>query len=227
MILKLEKATFEDPHLRGVIVNSHLVKNQILAHYSTSAEKIHVIHNGVEWHEMEADFNASFPHRSDRLELLFVGHNFERKGLLPLLHALHDLKRRDFHLSVVGTDKNIDFYKRTCETLDLKNHVTFYGAQENSRPFYQKADVLVIPSIYDPFANVTVEALAMGLFVVSSNTNGGHEVLTPESGFIGLENLVQAFDHPKTLASAKAIRNSVQYLDYSSQLEKVCDLCLS
>lgn len=227
MILKLEKATFEDPHLRGIIVNSHLVKNQILHHYSTPAEKIHVIHNGVEWHEMEADFNATFPHQSSKLEFLFVGHNFERKGLLPLLQALHALKRRDFHLSVVGTDKHLESYKRTCEKLGLKTQVTFFGAQENIRPFYQKADALVIPSIYDPFANVTVEALAMGLFVVSSQTNGGHEVLTPESGVVGLENLEKAFDHPKTLESAKAIRNSVKYLDYASQLEKVCNLCLS
>lgn len=227
MILKLEKATFEDPHLRGVIVNSHLVKNQILAHYTTPAEKIHVIHNGVEWHEMQADFNASFPHKSDRLEFLFVGHNFERKGLVPLLHALRALKRRDFHLSVVGTDKHLASYKAISEKLGLKIHVTFYGAQENTRPFYQKADVLVIPSLYDPFANVTVEALAMGLFVVSSKTNGGHEVLIPESGIVGLENLEKAFDHPKSLESAQAIRASVKHLDYGSQLEKVCNLCLS
>jgi len=223
VILRLEKATFEDPHLRGVIVNSNLVRDQILHYYATPPEKIHVIHNGVEWHEMEADFNASLNRRSDRFEFLFVGHNFERKGLKSLLEALSRLNRRDFHLSVVGTDKNLEYYKAMAQKLRLS--VTFHGAQSNTRPFYQAADVLVIPSLYDPFANVTVEALAMGLFVVSSKNNGGHEVLTPESGTL-FENLDSAFNHPKTLESAQLIRNSIRHLDYSNQLEKVCQICL-
>ena len=61
--------------------------------------------------------------------------------------------------------------------LNIQRRVTFFGPQKEIRPFYQFADALVIPSFYDPFANVTVEALAMGLFVVSSKSNGGHEIL--------------------------------------------------
>ncbi len=59
------------------------------------------------------------------------------------------------------------------------------------RPFYQLADALAIPSFYDPFANVTVEALAMGLFVVSSRSNGGFEILDPSKGII-IENLSES-----------------------------------
>lgn len=231
-LLKLEKATFEDRSLQKIIVNSHFVKHQILQYYRTSEPLIEVVHNGVEWTEMGNDFNASFPSTNKPFEFLFVGHNFERKGLLPLLKALGRLKRRDFHLSVVGNDKHLKYYQN--QAARLKIAVTFWGAQNNTRPFYQKADVLVIPSLYDPFANVTVEALAMGLFVVSSQTNGGHEVLTPKSGIVFEDHpdsfaaaLEQSLDHPKSYNHAIEIRNSIQHLDDSIQMEKVCSLCLS
>lgn len=244
-MLKLEKATFEDPHLKGIIVNSHYVKDQILQFYATPPSKIDVVHNGVEWHEMENDFNTSFDQKKDLaknlnldpnvFQFLFVGHNFHRKGIALLLQALSRLKRRDFHLSIVGSDKRLAAYQKQAAQLGLSKHVTFFYSQSDTRPFYQIADALVIPSHYDPFANVTVEALAMGLFVVSSQNNGGHEVLNAESGVtvdpFDLEaftaSLETAFDHPKTEMSAKKIRASVQYLDFSRQLEKVCNICLS
>ncbi len=231
-LLKLEKATFEDPSLKKIIVNSHLVKNQILEYYDSPEHSIEVVHNGVEWAEMDADFHASFPHTQKPFEFLFIGHNFERKGLSTLLKALGCLRRRDFHLSVVGNDKNLKFYKTLASRLKIP--VTFWGVQDNTRPFYQKADALVIPSLYDPFANVTVEALAMGIFVVSSATNGGHEVLTQNSGIVfedHLDSLIaaleKAFNYPKSFGQALQIRNSIQHLDYSVQMEKVCALCLS
>jgi UDP-glucose:(heptosyl)LPS alpha-1,3-glucosyltransferase len=245
MMLKLEKATFEDPHVKGIIVNSDYVKNQILQFYSADPSKIHVVHNGVEWQEMENDFNASFSRKEElakeqgldpkTFQFLFVGHNFHRKGLSLLLQALGRLSTRDFHLSVVGTDKRLTAYKREAYQLGLSKNVTFFYSQSDTRPFYQAADALVIPSHYDPFANVTVEALAMGLFVVSSQNNGGHEVLQPESGItvdpFDLTSFTAALEtalkHPKTLESAQKIRSSVQHLDFSHQLEKVCQICLS
>ncbi len=245
VILKLEKATFENPHLKGIIVNSAFVKDQILQFYSTPPSKIHVVHNGVEWLEMEADFQASFEQKEfiaqnlnldpSLFQFLFIGHNFQRKGLELLLLALSRLQRRDFHLSVVGSDKNLAAYQKKAAELGLSKNVTFFYSQSDTRPFYQVADALVIPSQYDPFANVTVEALAMGLFVISSKNNGGHEVLNSISGItvdpFDLDRftaaLEKAFDHPKNLLSAQQIRASVQHLDFSHQLEKVCQLCLT
>jgi len=244
-ILKLEKATFEDPHLRGIIVNSSFVKDQILRFYATAPSKIHVVHNGVEWLEMENDFNASFEQKDQiakklnldphNFQFLFIGHNFHRKGLSLLLQALSRLQRRDFHLSVVGTDKHHTAYQKQAARLGLSKNVTFFYSQADTRPFYQIADALVIPSHYDPFANVTVEALAMGLFVISSKNNGGHEVLTQGSGLtidpFNLESftasLETALHRRKDLQSAQKIRASVQNLDFSHQLEKVCQICLS
>jgi UDP-glucose:(heptosyl)LPS alpha-1,3-glucosyltransferase len=245
VILSLEKATFEDPHLRGIIVNSAFVKNQILQYYSTDPQKIHIVHNGVEWHEMENAFQTSFQEKEalakslglnpNTFHFIFIGHNFHRKGLSLLLQALSRLKNKDFHLSIIGTDKHLSHYQKQTSLLGLSDQVTFFYSQADTRPFYQLADALVIPSLYDPFANVTIEALAMGLFVISSTTNGGHEVLNSDSGItidpFDLDSftaaLEKALEHRKSLASAHRIRSSVEHLDFSNQLEKVCKICLS
>lgn len=234
LLLKIEKESFEHPELKMVFTNSHMVEKQILHFYQTDPKKIHVIHNGVEWNEMTTDFEKWPLTNRDcsRYHFLFIGHNFERKGLKTLLEALSKLKNRNFHLSVIGADKNSAWFQFYAHKLKLKDHVTFLGAMPLIRPYYQYADALVIPSFYDPFANVTIEALAMGLFVISSKSNGGHEILTAESGvvFETQDELISALEtamkKPKTWASSLLIRNSVHHLDFSHQLAKMCDLCL-
>lgn len=230
LLLQIEKTSFEHPALRTLFTNSHMVKKQILEHYRVDEHKIAVIHNGVEWHPWQPFFDA-WPqsYQGRRFEFLFLGHNFERKGLVPLLQGLSLLPTREFHLSVVGHDKHLPRYERLASKLHLSQQVTFHGPQATITPFYQNADALVIPSYYDPFANVTVEALAMGLYVVSSKTNGGSEILTPETGTV-IQDLTsaesvatalsQALQHPKTIESAIRRRQSVKHLDFSIQLSR-------
>lgn len=232
-LLHIEKKGFENPDVKTIFTNSRLVKKGITDHFLLDPRKIVVVHNGVEWNNWQGPFEA-WPkhHNANRFEFLFIGNDFERKGLRQLFQGLSKLKKRNFHLSIIGKDK----HQKSFEKLSFPNNVTFYGQQQNIVPFLQKADCLVIPSHYDPFANVTVEALAMGLFVVSSKTNGGSEILTPETGCI-IEDLYNsdsvaaalniAFQHPKTLKSAEKIRNSVKHLDFSTQLNTYLDLCLS
>jgi UDP-glucose:(heptosyl)LPS alpha-1,3-glucosyltransferase len=245
-LLNIEKTSFEHPDLQLLFVNSYMVREQVLKFYSTDPEKVRVVHNGVEWSEMSTDF-AAWPEKKKQIaadlnldpnlyHFLFIGHNFQRKGLKKLLHALGNISRKDFHLSVIGEDKNLGLFREQVEHLNLNDKVTFFGSRSDIRAFYQLADALVIPSFYDPFANVTVEALAMGLFVVSSQTNGGHEILSSDNGAVieSLEDadaftdaLEKALKAPKTWERSNLIRQSVQYLDFPNQLNLLCDLCLS
>ena len=231
-LLHMEKVAFENPDLKGIFTNSHLVKEEILSHFVVDPNRLHVVHNGVEWHEYQNAFDTwQDNYLSNAFEFLFIGSGFARKGLDRLLSGLRRISDRDIHLSVVGGDKNLKRYVRQCANYP----VTFYGPTRDILPFLQKADCLVISSHYDPFANVTVEALAMGLFVVSSRYNGGAEIITPQSGTIiedlyddasVQETLLHAVNHPKTAKSAELIRKSVEHLDFSSQLATYIDLCL-
>jgi UDP-glucose:(heptosyl)LPS alpha-1,3-glucosyltransferase len=228
-ILELEKAGFENPKLKKIFANSHMVKKNILDHYNVDPSKIEVIHNGVEWKELETPFLSWEKKESDVLQLLFVGNGFRRKGLDPLLEALS--KTKNVHLSVVGKDKHLGRYEAKAEKLGLGERVRFFGPVKEVLPHYLLADALIIPSFYDPFANVTLEALSLGLKVISSKGNGGHEILTEQNGIV-LENLdpptlLAAIEKTsrKTASSAQIIRASVSHLDFDNQLSKLIDAC--
>lgn len=244
-ILRIEREMFENPYLEKAIANSYMVKGEIIRDYSMDPSKIIVIHNGVEWKHLAPEFEnwvetKNKIAKSLRLDphiyhFLFIGNGYLRKGLFPLLEGFSLLKERNYHLSVLGKENNIAPFTKRVKALGLDSHVTFFGHQTNPLPFYKIADSLLVPSVYDPFANVTIEALAMGLFVVSSKYNGGKEVLTEETGKM-IDNLFDpdsichalqfALQRPKTWISSEVIRNSVKKFDFSLQLQKVVDVCL-
>lgn len=243
-ILELEKAAFENPRLEKLFANSHMVRHELLEHYNIDPKKIQVIHNGVEWEEMQelfypenqslSDIRQHLRLKKDCFQFLFIGNGYLRKGLEVLLQALPRLKNQNFQLSVVGKENRLQYFQAKTIELGLKDRVLFFGSQENITPFYQAADALVIPSFYDPFANVTVEALAMGLFTISSKNNGACEIIHDGNGTI-IEDLLnmdclqdaleKALKHPKTKKSASFIRNSVKHLDFSKQLNQLVYAC--
>lgn len=237
LILAMEKKTFESPQLEKLFTNSEMVKKEVLRYYpKVLSERVVVVHNGVEWQEFSDPFEQTFSLRPsihfrlnlnpDAYQFLFIGNEYHRKGLELLLRALATIKDREFQLSVVGKERNMKYFTELTEALGLENKVFFFGQQKSTTPFYQAADCLVVPSLYDPFANVTVEALALGLYVISSSKNGGGEVLTePFMGavFTSQEELCSLLTNAplKTKASAIAIRNSVAHLDFSNQLSSI------
>ncbi len=242
-ILRLEKQAFTSPLLQRLIVNSFMVQKEAIDFYGVSPSLIQVVHNGVEWTELSREFeNWPITRRevaqeigsdADAFHFLFVGHEYHRKGLDQLLLGLQALSSDDVRLLVIGRDKNSADYREKARRLGLR-HVYFLGPRSDIHRFYALADAAVIPSLYDPFANVTVEALAMGLFVISSRFNGGAEVLEKNSGAIipelqdpdsVTESLALALQRPKTKSSAAEIRDSVRFLDYPLQLERFVAAC--
>lgn len=241
-ILSLERRCFCSPALKTIIANSNMVKDEIIAHYDVAPEKIVCVHNGVEWEEMQKPFDDTWERKdflrrewkipTDAFLFLFIGNGYSRKGLPFLLEGLRTLDRSYVHLAVVGHDKNPDVFVRMARKLGLASRIHFFGRQSEILPFYQAADSLVIPSLYDPFANVTVEALAMGLHVVSSTYNGGVEVLNADNGtVIGslfdsalmARALHAALSHPKRCHGAEEVRATVQHLSFSRQTKAVVD----
>ena len=241
--LYLERKTFRDPKVRAIFTNSHMVRAEVARHYQVDRSRLHVVHNGVEWSELQGTFDSwQSMDRTEigldpsRYQFLFVGHGYRRKGLAYLLKGLALLPRDAWELSVIGRDRNEAHYEALVRRLGLQKNVHFFGAQSQVHHFMQAADAIVIPSLYDPFANVTLEALALGCYVVSSPYNGGKEILTPQTGTVinslfdpdsMAEALSQALEFPKTPDQALITRNSVQHLDFSSQLNKMIDITLS
>lgn len=243
VILNTEKKGFESPYLQKIITNSWMVKDELLRYYSVDPNKIHVLHNGVEWRLSQKDFDASFslPYQKmmplidcNKVQILFVGHGFKRKGLHYLIKALQHVNKEDFQLHVVGVDKNPFFFESLSKSLGLEKQIFFHGKVSPTTFFYQLADLTIIPSIYDPFANVTVEALSFGSLVLSSEKNGGSEVIAPFMGEVikdladdlSFAKAIKRNLRKKNLPLALKIRKGIEYLDMDNQLKKLANICL-
>ena len=190
--LAAESEMFRHPQLRTVICNSRMVRDDIARRFGVADEKLRVIYNGV-------DLDVFHPRLREEKGLalrgkvgvgetapvvLFVGSGYERKGLPTLLRALSLMERCDVRLWVVGRDKNESLMRKLAQTLGVDDRVLFLGAQADVKPFYGAADVFALPTLYDPFPNAALEALACGLPLVTTTTCGAAELVTPANGTV-------------------------------------------
>lgn len=190
-VLQAEREMFTAPALRAVICNSGMVQKEIIRHYpQVDVRKLHIIPNGVDLElfspsdqiaRLQARQALGLPARQS--VALFVGSGFERKGLGNALKALRDL--HDWSLLVVGRDKHQSRYAEQCRQWEMADRVHFCGVVEDVRPFYRVADVMLHPAWYDPAPNAVLEALAMGLPVITSTTCGNQALIeVGHNGFV-------------------------------------------
>jgi UDP-glucose:(heptosyl)LPS alpha-1,3-glucosyltransferase len=183
-ILQLESAILDPANTRMIITNSQLSKDLIREYYSFPAERIHVIYNGVDLSQFQPA--AARAVSDETVRLLFVGQDFKRKGLAAVIDALAHVRDTGFtcQLRVIGRDDSTP-YRQQAARLGMTDQITFEGPSRNIQTAYQEADLFVFPTLYDPFANVCLEALACGLPVLTTTTNGASEIVTEEAdGFV-------------------------------------------
>lgn len=189
--LAAEKTLFSHPRLKAIICNSAMVKNELREYFSIAADKLHVIYSGVDltrYHPNlqvhKHDIRHKYAIPSDAMLFLFVGSGFHRKGLRAAILALQTLPN-EVHLLVVGKDKALKHYQQLSIKFGLSKRVHFAGPQADVAPYYGAANALVLPTLYDPFPNVALEALASGLPVITSFKSGAAEIIqTGVNGYV-------------------------------------------
>jgi UDP-glucose:(heptosyl)LPS alpha-1,3-glucosyltransferase len=172
--LRLEQALFGRRSAERVIANSHLVQTEITQIYGYPLEHIDVVHNGVPVALFRADeaqratTRASLGLADDHVAVLFVGSGWERKGLRFAIQAVDACRDGKLHLLVAGKGPEAQFQSAA---------VHFLGAISDLAPIYAAADIFLLPTIYDPFSNASLEALAAGLPVITTRGNGFAEIM--------------------------------------------------
>jgi UDP-glucose:(heptosyl)LPS alpha-1,3-glucosyltransferase len=106
---------------------------------------------------------------------LFVGSGFRRKGLDTALRALA-AAGGDAVLWVAGSDDTRD-WRNEARALDVAARVHWLGAERDVAALCAAADAMILPTRYDAFANVCLEAAAAGIPVVTTSSNGAAEIL--------------------------------------------------
>lgn len=169
---------------RRVVVPSRGLQRELVEEFPITADKLSVLANPVRIDHMRkpVDFDRSATRRrlglaDDDLVLVFtaLGH-FERKGLPLLLEALSELRQSNLKLLVVGGEADlVKNYQAKVDAMGLTARVVFAGMQKDVRPFLWMADAFTLPSAYEVFPLVVLEAAAAGVPIIVTPLNGVEE----------------------------------------------------
>jgi len=168
---------------KHIIANSNAIKNEIIGTYSIDPARISVIHNGIK--NKKLDYNKAFKSLSREFSIkdnqkiiLYVGSGFKRKGVEEFLKIIKNIKTPDIVAFIVGKDKNLEHYQYLSKQLMVDDKVFFTGPRDDVDDFYSISHVFILPTHYEPFSNVILEAMNLENIVFTTRQNGASEILS-------------------------------------------------
>ena len=214
-LLRIENHLFtawndEEPGgAKTVIANSLMVKEEIIRYYDYPADRIHVVYNGVPQRTVDratlrADVRRRLGLTGHDYVLLFAGSGWTRKGLR---YAIEGIKRANLSRPLLLVAGRGDGRRYTTS-----RRVEFLGPVRDMDPYFAAADVFILPTVYDPFSNACLEALAAGLPVITTAANGFSEIIKPgvdgevfddPADIEGIARAVEGWSHPERRAATR------------------------
>jgi glycogen(starch) synthase len=193
-----------------VIACSHYMREQIVDIFGVAEKRVSVIPNGIDPDDLHAQdpaelvrLRSEFAAPEEKLVLL-IGRLVYEKGFQLALEAMPRLIDAvpGTRFLVAGSGTHEAELHRQAEELGLMEHGTFLGwiGDDVLHSLYRIADLTVVPSIYEPFGLVALEAMASGCPCIVADTGGLREVVVHEEGGLRFRA-----DDPEALAEV-AIR---------------------
>jgi len=189
-----EKYCMSKPSTLRVIAISRRVKGDIEREYAVDPRRIVVIPHGVDgttFHPSQR-LHLRIPVRErlglgrDEFVVLFVGGDYRRKGLVPLLGVL---RRVPGVVKVIAVGVQPDTaLAQLVRHNGLSSSIKFVANTTDMASLYAAADCFALPTRYDTFSMATLEAMASGLPVIVSRAAGVSELLTPDRDSLILED---------------------------------------
>ena len=170
-----------------VVVCSYYMREQIADIFGADEERIEVIWNGIDPDELAAEdsdslerLRSEFAAPDEKLVLL-IGRLVYEKGFQDALEAMPKLveRRPGTRFLVAGSGTHESELRRQAEETGLMEHGTFLGwiGDDVLHSLYRIADLTIVPSIYEPFGLVALEAMASGCICIAADTGGLREVV--------------------------------------------------
>jgi UDP-glucose:(heptosyl)LPS alpha-1,3-glucosyltransferase len=202
VVLALERRVFATTP--RVVAISRAGADEIARLYRVPPDRLATIYNGVDLDRFHPD-NRARHRQAARAEagvpdgawmILFVGSGFARKGLDTAIESLAAAGDTTARLLVTGKGETGP-YVSLAERHGVAGRIGWLGPRQDIERWYAAADVVVLPTRYEPFGNVHLEALASGVPVVTSTRAGGSELIEP-----GRNGAIVAPDDPAALGRA-------------------------
>jgi UDP-glucose:(heptosyl)LPS alpha-1,3-glucosyltransferase len=233
----IESRQYASDRAAKVVAVSNLVKDHLLHYRHVPRTRIHVIPNAIDPERImvahpgavRCAFRNKMGLEPGDLVGLFVGHNYELKGLRPLLESLAQRNHRrpgarPINLLVCGGG-SARYARGLIDRLGLKATVHLVGYYPDIRAAFWSSDFFVLPTFYDPCSLVVFEALCCGLPVITTACNGASELMTDgREGYIitaptAHGELVQALDHMADDSVRKSMVPSASRLGQSQTFD--------
>ena len=238
-LLHLEQSLLASRKAGRVIVASQMVKNEIVDLYGYPADRIDIVHNGVPLDKFRFDSELREKSREDlklkpdQIALLFAGSGWERKGLLFAIQAMALCKNTKMRLLVAGRGNEM-LYKTKRLRFWREEPVQFLGEVADIVRVYAAADIFILPTIYDPFSNACLEALACGLPIITTRSNGFSEIIENSvhgsivdhaDDLIGLRDAIRFWTDPSRRAASRSanVRLASQF-DILKNVERTLEI---
>lgn len=191
VMVSLENRIFAEGNCRFFITNSGLIKSQVIEYFQIPEKRIKVIYNGVDRTMFNPDAQKQRKAMrekyriGDELVLLFMANNWERKGLSTIIEAIPKTGIDRIRLVIVGRGRDSRYIHLAKNKRINPDNLIFTGRVKDVEKYYGMADIFILPSRYEPFSNVCLEAMACGMPVITTKTNGASELInTGENGFV-------------------------------------------
>lgn len=193
---QVEDALLHGPDKPIVLCLSDYVKGMILKHYPDIGDQLTKLFNGTNLNEFDpekhtaarAAIRTRFQIPPDATVALMIAQHFERKGLAEVIAATHRLWQKSPAQAPIVLVVGQDDPARTrlhARRLGIADRIIFAGTTDRSADFYAAADFFVLPTRHDSCSLVVLEALAMGMPVISTAFNGACEIMTDgRHGFV-------------------------------------------
>jgi UDP-glucose:(heptosyl)LPS alpha-1,3-glucosyltransferase len=182
----IENAPYKKKPFCKIIAISDMVKQDIIQWYGIPGNQIEVVYNGVDaerFHPRNRQYREDIRRRhgiGEEFVILFVSNNFRMKGLGYLIRALAEIKKSDpspHKCLVLGRDRKAP-YVRLAEKFGISQEVIFAGSTDEPEKYYGAVDLLVHPTFYDACSLTVLEAMASGLPVITTASNGASGVIS-------------------------------------------------
>ena len=170
------------------------MKREIIYYYPITAEKIKIIPNPVDYNHFQVP--SAFDKNEERIKLGYLKDDFviifsalgdfSRKGLDVLFDSLVLCNNNKIKILIVGGARGeIKIYTTIAKRLKIENQVNFVGFQNDVRPYFWCGDIFSLPSTYETFSLVVIQAAAAGLPILATKLYGVEEyIINDKNGWI-------------------------------------------
>ena len=168
-----------------VICNSKYMLNEITHVYKIPICKLSVIPNGInpdKFNGIERDYTFRRKYALDNEKIIFfVGRIFPEKGADVLLQSVPKILNQFSSVKFIigGSGPQLEYLKENALSMGVEKNVDFVGfIKDRDLPkLFKSSDIMVIPSLYEPFGIVALEGMISGVPVVVSDTGGLAEII--------------------------------------------------